>query len=316
MNAENVANQQKVVLQERAEGYAEPNGRDWDVMSRLIYPTDHPYHNPVIGTVKDVQGFEVPAVNAFWKAHYTPKNAVLVLVGNITPAAALDSVRLWFSDVPAPLEHTHRSIVPAPSKVTGRAAVVEDDVETRTAYWVWPTVEDRHPDAAALDILSSVLSGGHGTRLDDALYYDRALASDVGAFVYPQEIAGNFMIHASSPTVSLARLQKGVMAVLDGLVKSPVTGEEVNRARAAIRATILDGLEAPEDVAERVADCWRLTGRANCVGNDWSRYQAVTPADVQRVATQYIVGVAPNTISNIPRGDAGALPNAIVVELP
>jgi predicted Zn-dependent peptidase len=79
---------------------------------------------------------------------------------------------------------------------------------------------------------------------------------------------------------------------------------------------MLDALESPESIAEQVADCWRLTGHANCVTDDWQRYKAVTPADVQRVAELYLLNVPPNTLSNVPRGDKGALPGSVVVELP
>lgn len=315
LNPENVANQQSVVLQERAEGYAEPGGRDWDVASRLIFQADHPYHTPVIGTVADVRGFQVPAVVDFWRRHYTPGNAVLVLVGNLHTAMALDSVRRWFSDVPA-REVRPRNVAPVASTVTGAAALVEDDVETRTVYLQWPTVQARHEDEAALDVLASVLSYGHGTRLDDALYYTHAIASDVGAFHQSQELAGGFYIYASSPNVPLRRLERKAIRVVEGLTRAPPTTAEVNRARAGIRASLLDALEAPADVAEHVADCWRLTGKADCMPDLWARYEAVTPADVQRVAAKYLIPVTPNSISNVPRGDHGALPGAVTVELP
>src|SRR5690606_22718507 len=58
----NLENQQAVVLQERDQGYAEPNGRDFDALTRLAFPEGHPYHHPVIGTVDDVSGFRLDAV--------------------------------------------------------------------------------------------------------------------------------------------------------------------------------------------------------------------------------------------------------------
>ena len=97
---ENVSNQQLVVLQERNEGYANPNGRDWDAMSRLTWPADHPYNTPVIGTVADIEGFAIDKVRAFWERHYRTQNAVLSLVGNFEEAQALERVAFWFSDVP------------------------------------------------------------------------------------------------------------------------------------------------------------------------------------------------------------------------
>ena len=90
LDPENLANQQQIVLQERAEGYAEPNGRDTDVLMRLLFPPDHPYHHPTIGTVAAIEGFDLDGVRAFWERHYRPNNAALVLVGRFDTDHALD----------------------------------------------------------------------------------------------------------------------------------------------------------------------------------------------------------------------------------
>jgi predicted Zn-dependent peptidase len=79
---------------------------------------------------------------------------------------------------------------------------------------------------------------------------------------------------------------------------------------------MLDRWERPEDVAETLVDCYRKTGEANCLASEWARYDAVTPADVVRVAQTYLLGVEPSTLSNIPKGDDGALDGAKPVELP
>ncbi|NCG19563.1 MAG: hypothetical protein GWP91_11200, partial [Rhodobacterales bacterium] len=192
---ENVANQQLVVLQERNQGFSEPNGRDWDAVSRLTYATDHPYHHPVIGTVADVEGFQTEAVNGFWRKHYRTQNAVLTLVGNFDKAEALERVQHWFSDVPdaGPPEARVTENTPAGERVNANG-VLEDDVEERTLYEVWNTVGARHDDAPALDVLGNVLSYGRGTPLDDALYYEKNLANDEGAFQYSSEISGQFFV--------------------------------------------------------------------------------------------------------------------------
>ena len=159
LTPENLANQQKVVLQERAEGYAEPNGRDEDSIGRIFFAPDHPYHHPVIGTVADIEGFGLEGTRGFWDAHYRTRNAVLVLVGNFDVEAATERVRHWFSDVPDRGDALQRTAAPAPSGATGRVGLVEDDVEERTVYLTWETVDELHPDAPALDVLAQILSG-------------------------------------------------------------------------------------------------------------------------------------------------------------
>lgn len=100
VTAEDLKNQQDVVLQERAEGYAAVFGREGDAMTRLLWPEGHPYHHPVIGTVTDIRGFSAEAALALHRRAYSPGNTVLVIVGDVDADLAMASARRWFSDVP------------------------------------------------------------------------------------------------------------------------------------------------------------------------------------------------------------------------
>ncbi len=317
LTAENVANQQQVVLQERNEGYAEPNGRDWDAMSRLTWAPDHPYHHPVIGTVADIEGFEVDRVRDFWRRHYRPRNATLVLVGRFDAEHALQRVRHWFSDVPDNGEPEPRLAPPVPAgDPPHRHGVIEDDVEERTLWLIWPGVHEGHDDAYALELLGWVLSNGRGTRLDDALYYDREIATDVNAFASSQELAGKFIAYASHRRTPLPKLYARVLREIRELAEEPPTEDEVERARRSVRAWVLDALESPSRRAELLADCHRVHGDPNCLSEEWARFEAVTAEDIRRVARAYLVDVEPQTLSVVPRGDRGAMPGAVPVELP
>lgn len=314
---DNVTNQRSVVLQERAEGYAQPNGRDWDAIHRLIYPADHPYHVPVIGTVADVSGFETPAVVDFWRRHYRPRNAVLTLVGNFDADEALEQVKHWFSDVPDAGAPEARAVAnTAALEPAFRHGVLEDDVEERTVYLLWHTVPPGHPDAPALDVLDMILSYGQGTRMDDRLYYRSRLASDNGTGHYAMDLGGLFFASATSPKTSLKKLEKAMLSELQRLEKAPPTEAELTRARKALRGYLLDSLERYEDRAELLTDCYRRTGEANCLSGEWARYEAVTAEDVVRVARQYLRPDARMTLSVVPRGDSGALAGSQPVELP
>ncbi len=317
LNDENVANQRLVVLQERNQGYAEPNGRDWDALSRLTYAHDHPYHHPVIGTVADVEGFEAEAVKDFWLRHYRTRNAVLVLVGAFDKEKALERVEHWFSDVPDRGEPEPRVVDPVPYVEPGhRHGVVEDDVGERTVYLVWPSVHDLHPDAAPLLLLGEVLSGGRGTRMDDALYYNKDVASDHGAFQYSSELSGQFIAYGTHHKTPLKKLHKKILGLTRSLDDQPPTEAELDRARRGLRAYLLNQLEAPWNRAEQLTSCYLRQGDANCLTEEWARIEAVTVEDLQRVARTYLVEVEPQTLSVIPRGDNGALSGAVAVELP
>jgi zinc protease len=316
LTEENLRNQQSVVLQERAEGYTEPHGRDIDALIRLQYPEGHPYHVPVIGTVADIEGAPLEAVQDFWTRHYRPQNIVMSLVGHFDSDVALERIQHWMSDVPDRGEPPTRAEFD-PSLPLGTAnGVIEDDVKDRTLYLSWPTVPAGHLDEPALDLLSYVLQSGRGTRLDDRLYYNSRLANDDGAFSWTRDVGGQFIIYATAPTIPLVKLQKVVDKVVASVIKSPPNETEMSRARRSMKSWILDSLEHPEDRAQLLADCQHQHGTPNCLEAEWQRYSQVTPDDLVRVVETYLTPDRLVTLSVIPRGDDGALDQATTVELP
>ena len=313
---ENVANQRDVVLQERAEGYAEPHGRDWDAFSRLMWPVGHPYHVPIIGTVADVSGFTVDGTQDFWRRHYRPDNAVLALVGNFDAEEMLERVTWWFSDVPtkpAP-ERPRETEQPPPS--TGANGVLEDAIEDWGLWMGWAVPSGLHPDAAAMEVLSYILSYGRGTRLDDAMYYDRRVANETWAWLSDGEVSSQFIIYTASVKSRIPKMARMIEAVLADVVANPPTEAEMSRTKAVMLAATLDALERPEDRAEQLTDCMVWYGRSDCFEEIWTRHEAVTAADVVRVTQTWLSPERRVTLSVIPEGRGGALPDATPVELP
>lgn len=313
--ADSLTNQKGVVLQERNQGYAQPNGRDWDAISRLVWPKHHPYHTPVIGTVSDVEGFTLAAVRDFWQRHYRTRNAVLAVVGNFEEAEALAAITHWFSDVPdrgaaAPRAGQYQGDHPA------NHGVLADPTQARTVYLAWPTVSMHHADMAALDVASRVLSGGQGTRLDDALVYARRQADDGGATTWNGEIDGLFLVYASAIRTPLARLVKTSDRAIAELLATPPSDTELARAKRSLVAALEDGLVDPLGRAQALASCLSRRGRTNCAATDAAAIEAVTADDVVRVVRTYLSAERRSTLSVVPEGDRGALRGASPVELP
>jgi len=314
LTAENLKNQQDVVLRERAEGYARPHGRDWDAISSLLFPEGHPYHSPVIGTEGDIRAFSLDATKNFWNHHYGPKNSVLALVGNLSVADAESAAARWFEDVPAEAPAPPRAGFQelAPRRVD---AYLEDAVEDWTLYLVWPGPARFTKDEAALDLLISMLSGGRGTRLDDALYYKGGLASEVWGEFYAGDLGGPFVLSATTPKAQLPKIEAAIQKEIAGLIANPPSERELERARVARTSELLSQLERPEDRANWLADCQATTGHPGCMTEVWQRYQDVTSADVVEAARHWLSDDRRVSLSVIPTGKGGALPGATLVEL-
>ena len=312
----NLTNQQQVVLQERAEGYAAPHGKEWDALQRVLWPSSHPYHVPVIGTIGDVEGFQIEAVRDFWSRHYRSRNAVLAIVGNVNAEEAIARIEHWFRDVEdagAPEVRVTEHVPYTGSEM--KAGMIEDQVEDRTLWVAWPTVPLGHVDEPALDLASYLLSYGRGTRLDERLQL-AGKATENGAYHFSGEIDGQFLLIARSERTPLETLDKIQRKEIARLAKKAPKFDEVERALRAVRGGMLDRIATPQGRASAIVDCWRLTGEADCVGRDMARYEAVTPEDIRRAVETWLTEERAVTLSVVPAGDSGAMPGAKNVELP
>lgn len=324
LTQDNIDNQIKVVLQERAGGYSDPHGMDFDVLGLIQHPEEDPYHHTVIGTIADVEGFQIDKVKAFWERWYRPENAVLVLVGNFDEEEALARVEYWFSDVPNPgpaereWSNTGQNAdgESPPWTTTPKNALIEADVQDRSLYTSWSIPGQTHADMPALEVLSWVMSGGRGTRIEDALYYDKNLTNDATAFAWYSDLDGVFIVNASTTKPKLKTIDKAIEKTIAKLLKSPPTEDELTRAKSSIRSYLEAIMESPEDRAEQIAECMRYTGKPQCLDEMWTSVEAVTAEDVVRVAATYLVPENRVTLSVVPPGDSGALEGATAMELP
>ena len=288
LSAESVANQIDVVLQERAQGYAAPHGRDFDALTRLVYPPEHPYHVPVIGTVADLQATTADGARAFFTRWYAPSGAVLGIVGNVDPDVAIARVEHWFSDVPSRPATPRLAPEPRPRRPAPIDGTVEDNVEDYTVHLAWPAPAFDDPDRHALQLAAGILSDGRGTRLDD-LYFEKSWITGTSADAWAGEIDGMLVLSATTDRAGKARaLERALTRAIRALADAPPSDDEVERARQRARAGLLATQERPDDLAESLVDCVRLYGDPNCAVGEWRALAAVQPAEISAVLRRVI----------------------------
>jgi len=156
--------------------------------------------------------------------------------------------------------------------------------------WVGPPRFDA--DEAALDVLSAILGEGRSSRLYRSLVYEKQIARAASAYYHSMEIAGEIRVDATlTPGGSLKDLEASLLAEVERMRQAPPSDEEVQRAVNSLESHFIRQLEAVGGFGGR-ADLLNFyntfTGDPATVNTDFDRYQAVTPADVQRVAKQYL----------------------------
>jgi zinc protease len=235
--------QRGVVQNEKRQGENEPYGMVEEVVQRDTYPAGHPYSWSPIGSMEDLNAASLDDVKNWFKTYYGPSNAVLVVSGDIDPQTVHQKVEKYFGEIPPgpPLTRPRAWI----AKMAGsHRALMQDRVPQERIDKVWNIPEFGAEDSDYLDLVSDVLGAGKTSRLYNRLVYDDQLATNVGAFVNPREIGGQFEISVMArPGVDLARVEKAIDEELARFLDQGPTQQEVERVRTQYVANFIRGVD-------------------------------------------------------------------------
>jgi zinc protease len=276
-----------VILEERALDLDSPAGRLDQTLLAVAY-LHHPYRNPILGWPDDLAALGVDDLRDFYRRHYRPDGAVLVVVGDVDPDEALDRVEAHFGPIP-PGESPRREPAVSEPRQTGRRDFTLTGAESVARGLLgWHTVPRGHPDGPALDVLSDLLGSGRRSRLWDALVERGQVATWVDAGQEGARRAGQFLIQVETPAgTEPARAEQVIRDVLDDLADAGPTPEELQRARNRLEAA---WRWEQEDVAGLAAGLGHVA-----LWGDWRAWQAehraalaVEADDIRRVVSTYL----------------------------
>ena len=243
VNEEKLNEQRGVVQNEKRQGENQPFGRVFLQAGKATFPQGHPYSWSTIGSMADLNAASLEDVQLWFKTYYGPNNAVLSLAGDINVKEAKELVNKYFGDIPAGPEPIKRKKWIA--KRTGQTReVMYDRVPNTRIYKVWNTAEKGTKDEAHLELIASLLAGGKNSSLYQSLVYEKQLATDVSAFYYDREIAGQFWIAADlSNGQSLEELEKGIDKALHEFIKKGPIKKRLDNTVTSLRASWIKGLQ-------------------------------------------------------------------------
>ena len=212
MSQKKLDNQRDVVRNERRQSYENrPYGLMHEVMLAAMFPPDHPYSWPTIGSMKDLAAASRDDIADFFRHYYTPSNASLCIAGDFDPKEAKKLVDKYFGPIPAGPKVEKLKPQPVELKEEKRIEMT-DRVGLPRLLLVWPTVAEYAEDEAVLEILGDILSTGKTSRLEKSLVREMQIAQSVMAGQNSEEIGGAFMVDAmAQPGHKLEELEKAIL---------------------------------------------------------------------------------------------------------
>ncbi len=289
MNEEKLEKQREVVLNERRQtSENRPYGVADLKISELMYPSDHPYHLSVIGTVADIKAAMVQDVKDFFATFYLPNNASLVIAGDFDPAEIKPLVARLFGTIPRDADPVHAAAEPL--KLEGvKRVTYTDKVQFGRLTMAWHSPALFAPGDAEMDLAAAVLSSGKTSRLYKRLVYEDELATSARASQQSSSLGSLFTVEVMARQgVSLDDIEKAVDEVLTEFVAEGPTAEELARHQAAYEYQMLNGLQSVLRKADQLNRYNHYFGEPNSFSADLDRYRQATVDGIRRMAAQVI----------------------------
>ncbi len=294
--------QKQVVKEERRQRYDNvPYGTWIEDQLRLLFPAGHPYSWPTIGSMEDLTAAQLPDVREFFRTYYAPNNAVLTLAGNFDPAQARALVEKYFGPVPRGPEPppVEAEIDPLGGE---KRRTIEATVQLPRVYRMYRVPPIREEEWLVANLLATILADGKASRLERALVVEQQIAQNVAAFVWPSERASMLAMWISpKPGISPERVETAADEVLQRLMAEGPTAEELDRAKNVWKTDIAEEMSELSSRADLLSMATTYFGDPREALRFDDRADAVTAADVQRVARMVLDSDNRVTVTYVPR---------------
>lgn len=269
---------------------SQPYGRLFYLYVPQASYTTHPYKRPGIGSIEELDAATIDDVRAFHAAYYRPDNAALIVVGNFDQKELDAWVDKYFGAIQRPAEPMKRvTAVEPPRTQPGVYKGYGPNVPLPAVVMTWHAPDAASPDAPALTVLDAILSSGKSSRLYNSLVYDQQVASEVYSDASLPQQPGMVMVGAilaSGKTV--AEGEKALLAQVARLRDAPPTEAELTEAKNELIAGKLRERETIDGRAFALGYALSTAGDPALANRELAQLQAVSAADVQRVARKYM----------------------------
>ncbi len=278
--------EKKVVIEEFRQRYLNQPYGDQTMLLRALAYKVHPYRWATIGLTTDhIAGATLEEVEAFYRAHYRPSNAVLSISADIEEERMLELAEKWF----APLaDHSAdaAAIPQEPAQTEARREEVERDVPASTVTVAYHMGGRTEGDFYTADLVSDLLSGGDSGRLYTHLVKERQLLSSVNAYVTGDVDPGLFVFTGQLlPGIPPKAAEAAFREEIAMLQTTPATAYEVEKVKNKFEANTLFGELNVMNKAMNLG-FYEMLGDLELINREVDRYRAVTDEEIRSFSSR------------------------------
>ena len=278
--------QRNVVIEEFKQRYLnQPYGDVWLKLRPMIYKK-HPYQWATIGKeISHIEDAKIEDVKAFFKKHYNPQNAIMVVGGDVKTEHVKLLAEKWFGLIPAG-EKYDRSLPQEPEQHEERRQTVTAKVPLNDVYIAFQMGARLDESYYAAELLSDILSRGHSSRLYRNLVKEKQLFSEVHAYMTGSIDKGIFAFEGKPlEHVTIEMAEAAIWEELERLKTELVPADELTKVQNKVESTMIFSEMALLDKAMNLAQ-FELYGDADLLNHETEKYLAVTAEDIKELSNQ------------------------------
>ncbi len=285
-NEKSLEVQRNVVIEEFKQRYLnQPYGDVWLKLRPLVYK-QHPYRWATIGKeIAHIADAQIEDVKAFFKKHYNPQNAIMVVGGDVTTEQVKQLSEKWFGPIPAG-EKYQRNLPVEPEQHDERRESVTAEVPLNNVYIAFQMCSRLDADYYPTELISDLLSRGNSSRLYRNLVKEKQLFSEIHAYVTGSLDKGMFVIDGKPlQNITTEAAEAAIWEELERLKNEAVGADELTKVQNKTESTMVFSEMALLEKAMNLA-WFELLGDAEMLNQEVGKYLDVTPQQIQQVAKQ------------------------------
>ena len=278
--------QRNVVSEEFKQRYLnQPYGDVWLKLRPLVYKK-HPYQWATIGKeLSHIENAKIEDVKAFFKKHYNPQNAILVVGGDVDTDQVKTLVKKWFGTIP-PGEKYHRNLPQEPEQLEERRETITAKVPLNSLYMAFHAPGRMEASSYPAELLVDILSRGNSSRIYKTLLKEKQLFSEIHAHLSGSLDAGMLIIEGKpTENISIEQAEAAVWEELDKLKNELVPETELTKVKNKTESTMIFAEMSLLEKAMNLA-YFELMGDAANLNQETEKYLKITSEEIQNQAQQ------------------------------
>lgn len=250
--------------------------------------TDHPYHYPIIGYKQDLWSITREGLLSFYRQHYVPNNATLIIIGDVEAEHAFDLATKAFGHIKAD-PHYKKEIFTVSHDICSKSITLRRDIQQPTLMYAWVTPGLKEKKGHITEIASWILAEGKGSRLYRKLIDELELATDIQIDLYELFDANVLFLHIDPvDQESIEKIEKIVAQEIGKLATTAVEDTEIFRAYKQARMEYVGLFEGNQKIAYELGKVFLATGDENALTHYPELHIETLKKEVQEFFAQYI----------------------------